>query len=199
MLDLIWRLFGKKLNAGQSVSKPNSASNLLTPSTQKVTNKSYLEVKRETPNKSGKLIKPEAIVLHHSGGSYNGGVSWIMNPDSKVSYHCLIARDGRRTVFGDDSNRMWHAGKSVWKGRSDLNSWSLGVSWEGDTYLNPLEEDAIASAMEYILPRIKKWNIDPSMILDHRMVSPSRKTDIAPMEYSRVMSRIHQELYGTKQ
>jgi N-acetyl-anhydromuramyl-L-alanine amidase AmpD len=198
MLNLILRLFGKKSNAGQSASKPNSVSSSQIQSTPKVTSKSYPEVRRESPNRSSSLIKPEAIVLHHSGGSYNGGVSWIMNPDSKVSYHCLIARDGRRTVFGDDRSRMWHAGKSIWKGRPDLNSWSIGVSFEKDTYLEPLEEDAIASAMEYILPRMRKWNIQPNMVLDHRMVSPSRKTDIAPMEYSRVISRILKELYATK-
>lgn len=198
MRNLILRLFGKKSSAGQSVSKQNSASSSQIQSKPKVTSKKYPEARLETPNKSSSLIKPEAIVLHHSGGSYAGGVSWIMNPASRVSYHCLISRDGRRTVFGDDRMRTWHAGKSVWKGRPDLNSWSIGVSWEGDTYLEGLEEDAIASAMEYILPRMRKWNIQPNMVLDHRMVSPNRKTDIAPMEYSRVISRILKELYATK-
>jgi hypothetical protein len=45
------------------------------------------------------VIIPEAVVLHHSDGSYRGGVEWIASPASKVSYHVLIARDGRRTVF----------------------------------------------------------------------------------------------------
>jgi hypothetical protein len=47
--------------------------------------------------------QPEAVVLHHSDGSYRGGVAWISNPASKVSYHVLIARDGRRTVFANDT------------------------------------------------------------------------------------------------
>jgi hypothetical protein len=53
-----------------------------------------------TPNKGNQAIKPEAVVLHHSATAATGAaVEWIASPASKVSYHVLIARDGRRTVF----------------------------------------------------------------------------------------------------
>jgi N-acetyl-anhydromuramyl-L-alanine amidase AmpD len=158
------------------------------------TKKSYPEVRAETPNKSQRKIKPEAILLHHSGGGWNGGVSWIRSPESKVSYHCLIARDGKRAIFGNDNERMWHAGISKWKGRGDLNSWSIGVSWEGDTYTYPLGEDAIESALDYIVPRMKKWDIPVSMVLDHRMVSGPRKNDIAPKQYGVFIERLLKRL-----
>jgi N-acetyl-anhydromuramyl-L-alanine amidase AmpD len=143
-----------------------------------------------TPNKGSKVIIPSAVVLHHSDGSYRGGVAWISNPASKVSYHVLIARDGRRTVFCNDTERAWHAGKSNWQGRSDLNSWSLGVAWEGNTYEYPLGNAAIDSALEYLLPRLKKWNISRDMVLDHRLVSPGRKTDLAPAQYNKFQERL---------
>lgn len=111
-----------------------------------------------------------------------------------MSYHCLIARDGRRTVFGPDTARMWHAGVSNWNGRKDLNSWSIGVSFEGDTYVEPLSEDMIASALEYIIPRIKKYNINKGLILDHRMVSGPRKNDLNPKEYKRFLTCLYQAL-----
>jgi hypothetical protein len=41
---------------------------------------SYDERKVFTPNKGNKVIIPEAVVLHHSDGSYRGGVEWIANP-----------------------------------------------------------------------------------------------------------------------
>lgn len=179
------------LPSSPSVSKPSSM--------KEPTNKNYLEAKTPTPNKSPRPIKPEAIVLHHSGGSYAGGVSWIKNPASKVSYHCLLARDGRRTVFGKDTDRLWHAGVSKWKGRKDLNSWSIGVSWEGDTYTTPLGEDAIESALDFIVPRMKKWGIAVNKVLDHRMVSGPRKNDIAPKQYEIFIARLMKRLKEDEQ
>jgi N-acetyl-anhydromuramyl-L-alanine amidase AmpD len=92
----------------------------------------YKEVSRQTPNFSkGRVIHPTAVVLHHTSGSYAGGVSWCMNPASQVSYHVIIAPNGERTVLAGDNQRAWHAGVSSWKGRKDLNSWSLGVAFAG--------------------------------------------------------------------
>jgi N-acetyl-anhydromuramyl-L-alanine amidase AmpD len=190
MFQWIKRLFGSKSAASPAPASPN----LLSASTMSFTVEprltSFDERKVYTPNKGSKVIIPSAVVLHHSDGSYRGGVAWISNPASKVSYHVLIARDGRRTVFCNDTERAWHAGKSNWQGRSDLNSWSLGVAWEGNTYEYPLGNAAIDSALEYLLPRLKKWNISRDMVLDHRLVSPGRKTDLAPAQYNKFQERL---------
>lgn len=195
MWQWILNLFAKKSESGPAPSLPKESSpSNVNSNPEPSTKKSYPEVRMVTPNKSQRKIKPEAIVLHHSGGSYNGGVSWIRNPASKVSYHCLIARDGRRAIFGKDTDRLWHAGVSKWKGRKDLNSWSIGVSWEGDTYTYPLGEDAIESALDYIVPRMKRWGIPVNKVLDHRMVSGPRKNDIAPKQYEVFIERLLQRL-----
>jgi N-acetyl-anhydromuramyl-L-alanine amidase AmpD len=189
MWTWIKKLFGKRSEAGP---RPASASLPFasTTSSPPAAAKTYDERKVSTPNKQPNQIAPEAIVLHHSDGSYLGGVEWIANPASKVSYHVLIARDGRRTVFGKDTDRCWHAGRSSWLGRPDLNSWSLGVSWEGNTYDRPLEDAAMDSAIEYLVPRLKKWNIPLHMVVTHQQVSPTRKTDISPADAARFKSRL---------
>jgi N-acetyl-anhydromuramyl-L-alanine amidase AmpD len=155
---------------------------------------SYPEQKIRTPNVSAKPIKPEAIVLHHSGGSYAGGVSWIRNPKSRVSYHVLVAQDGRRTVFAEPTQRTWHAGKSEWRGRKDLNSWSIGASFAGDTYAEPLTEQAMASMVEYLLPLIKKYGLTLNSVTDHRTVSPGRKDDLNPKELARFKEHLAERL-----
>jgi AmpD protein len=190
MWNWIKRLFGSKSDATRLPASPSyvSESNLSFIVEQPKT--SYDERRVSTPNKGSKVIIPEAIVLHHSDGSYRGGVAWISNPASKVSYHVLIARDGRRTVFCNDSERAWHAGRSNWMGRPDLNSWSLGLAWEGNTYDYPLGDDAMASAIEYLVPRMKKWGIDMNMVVTHQQVSPSRKTDISPGDAARFKTRL---------
>jgi N-acetyl-anhydromuramyl-L-alanine amidase AmpD len=138
MWTWIKRLFGKLSGVTQAPASPNLPSVSTTSFTVEPPLTSYDERRVFTPNKGNKVIIPEAVVLHHSDGSYRGGVEWIANPASKVSYHVLIARDGRRTVFCQDTERAWHAGKSNWFGRQDLNSWSLGLAWEGNTYDYPL-------------------------------------------------------------
>lgn len=186
----IKRLFGKQSETGQAPVSPSLPSESITYSTPAKPTKTYDERRLNTPNKGRHSIKPEAIVLHHSDGSYRGGVAWIADPKSKVSYHVLISRDGRRTVFANDTDRCWHAGVSSWQGRRDLNSWSLGVAWEGNTYEMPLGEDAMASAIEYLAPRMKKWGIPMNMVVTHQQVAPTRKTDISPGDAARFKTRL---------
>jgi N-acetylmuramoyl-L-alanine amidase len=190
MWTWIKRLFGKPSDATPAPDSPNSVSVSNPSFIVEQPKTSYDERRVSTPNKGSKVIIPEAVVLHHSDGSYRGGVEWIANPASKVSYHVLIARDGRRTVFCNDTDRAWHAGKSNWHGRPDLNSWSLGVAWEGNTYSDPLGEAAMNSALEYLAPRMKKWNIPMNLVLTHQQVAPTRKTDISPGDAARFKSRL---------
>jgi N-acetyl-anhydromuramyl-L-alanine amidase AmpD len=190
MWNWIRKLFGKPSDATPAPASPNLPSASTTSFIVEPPLTTFDERKVATPNKGSKVIIPEAVVLHHSDGSYRGGVAWIANPASKVSYHVLIARDGRRTVFCNDTERAWHAGKSNWQGRPDLNSWSLGLAWEGNTYDYPLGDDAMASAIEYLVPRMKKWGIDLNMVVTHQQVSPSRKTDISPRDAARFKTRL---------
>ncbi len=133
----------------------------------------------------GKRIKPKAIVLHHTSGSYAGSVAWCINPASRVSYHCIVAKDGRRSTLADPDERTWHAGKSAWRGRRDLNSWSIGAAFEGDTYKRPLNEDEMASMAEYLEPLMKLYRLTLDDVTDHRTVSPGRKNDLNPVELAR--------------
>lgn len=153
--------------------------------------KQYKEIYRQTPNYNRNTsIKPMAVVLHHTSGSYAGSVDWCLKPESQVSYHCIIKRDGERTVLASDNQRTWHAGKSNWKGKPDLNSWSLGLAFEGDSYKEPLSQDMINSAIEYLVPRMKRLSIPITSITDHRTVSPNRKNDLNPTEYNRFIEAL---------
>jgi N-acetyl-anhydromuramyl-L-alanine amidase AmpD len=53
-----------------------------------------------------------------------------------------------------------------------------------------LQPSAIESAIEYILPIMKKWDISVDMVTDHRTIAPNRKTDLNPKEFS----KFHEEL-----
>jgi len=143
-------------------------------------NGTYPEVFKASPNISSSEIVPKGVVLHHSSGSYNGSVSWILQDKSNVSYHCIINKDGSRTSFAADNQRCWHAGKSRFKGRGGCNGFLLGLAFSGNTNTRELTKDEIDSAVEWLLPRFKKWGWpeDLSTITTHREVSPGRKDDV---------------------
>jgi N-acetyl-anhydromuramyl-L-alanine amidase AmpD len=157
-----------------------------------------IKLSKQTTGQYTQKITPSAIVLHHTSGNYQGSIDWtnrVFDTNGKrlyASYHCIIARDGRRTITNLDDNRAYHAGPSSFKGKSSLNGWSLGVAWERDTYMEPLSDAAIESALEYIIPRMKKWGISPDNVTDHRTVSPGRKSDIAPKEYQKFMKLLRE-------
>jgi N-acetylmuramoyl-L-alanine amidase len=117
-----------------------------------------------------------------------------MNPASRVSYHCIVAKDGRRTVLADPDERCWHAGVSSWRGKRDLNSWSIGAAFEGDTYDRALGDAEMALMAEYLLPIMARYGLTLADVTDHRTVSPGRKDDLNPKEFARFKVYLAQRL-----
>jgi AmpD protein len=166
-------------------SSPSSVSSTVAPSI-KLKARKYPEKILNTPNVSkGRRITPKAVVLHHTSGSYAGSVAWCMDPASRVSYHAIVAQDGRRTVLADPDERTWHAGVSSWRGKKDLNSWSIGASFAGDTTAEPLTLAAMESMAEYLAPIMREYRLTVADVTDHRTVAPGRKNDLAWRELER--------------
>lgn len=117
-----------------------------------------------------------------------------MDPISKVSYHAIVAKDGKRTVLADADERTWHAGVSSWRGKRDLNSWSVGAAFEGDTNQRELSEAEMASMAEYLLPLMKQYGLTLDDVTDHRTVSPGRKDDLAAGELARFKGYLAKQL-----
>jgi N-acetyl-anhydromuramyl-L-alanine amidase AmpD len=176
-------------------AKPTSGGTTSVSSGSAPATKFYSQTNRHTPNLSpGRQIRPTHIILHHTGGSYAGSVSWCMDPISKVSYHCIIARSGKRTTLALPNQRTWHAGVSSWGGRKNCNDFSIGIAWEGDTYQTPLSEDAILSAIEYLLPILGDFKIPLKNIIRHADISPGRKTDCSPAAHTALLQTLRKVL-----
>jgi len=136
----------------------------------------------------GRTIKPEGIVLHHTGiYSERSIINTFTDPTSNKSAHVVIWKDGRRTTFVEETLRAWHAGESTFKDRPNCNNFMLGVEFHGDTNINPLTQEQIDSFMEWAIPKMIKYRIHKDWITDHRTIAPGRKIDINPKELKRIL------------
>jgi N-acetyl-anhydromuramyl-L-alanine amidase AmpD len=148
---------------------------------------------KPTPHKRG-TIKPTGIILHHTGGSYNGAVQWILNPASKVSYHYLIANDGTGTQFAKPNERAWHAGISSFKGRKNCNDFMIGIAVSGDTNQRVLTYKEIQAVGDLCIGLMMQYNFGIDNIVTHREVSNGRKTDVDARAKKEIINYIINEL-----
>jgi len=90
---------------------------------------------------------PDMIVCHITEGSFAGAVSWLSNPQSRVSSHYVVARDGRVTQLVALTDTAWANGTAVspnsnlWFGHSTLaavrdravnaNLYTISIEHEG--------------------------------------------------------------------
>lgn len=95
----------------------------------------------------------------------------------RVSAHFLIRRDGELIQFVGCEQRAWHAGASVWRGRSACNDFSLGIELEGCDSV--AFTDAQYRALTLLLAQLRaRYPIVD--IVGHSDIAPGRKTDPGP-------------------
>ncbi|MCL4300470.1 MAG: N-acetylmuramoyl-L-alanine amidase [Anaerolineae bacterium] len=69
-----------------------------------------------------------AIVIHSTANNrLQGVIDWFNNPNAQVSAHYTIGKDGKIVQHVRDTDRAWHAGQSVWKGRNSVNDYAIGI------------------------------------------------------------------------
>jgi N-acetyl-anhydromuramoyl-L-alanine amidase len=147
----------------------------------------YRELLRLSPNRAPGPHERLGVLFHHSGMGFEETIAHMLRPESQVSYHVLVARDGTRCTLVPETEIAWHAGASSFLGRSRCNDFLLGVAFEGDTYREPLTADQLASAIAWLAPRWVPlgWALD--RVTDHRQASPGRKQDLNPVEWDRLV------------
>ncbi len=95
----------------------------------------------------------------------------------KVSSHFFIRRDGEIIQFVSCLNRAWHAGLSLWQGRTRCNDFAIGIEMEGSDFV-PYADSQYRS-LSYLTRRLQRaYRIKE--IVGHSDVAPERKTDPGP-------------------
>jgi N-acetylmuramoyl-L-alanine amidase len=140
-------------------------------------------VAKPSPNHSSREGHRISMVIIHgdAGKSDAGTVAWVQNPESKISYHYLVGRDGTVYRFVAESEKAWHAGVSAFHGEeigNSVNPTSIGVALAndglgGEAY-RPIQYEVAAELVQDIC---KRHGIPLHRVRSHADVSPGRKTD----------------------
>lgn len=126
------------------------------------------------------FFEPDIILIHDTASpTASSAISWMKNPDSKVSYHYLIDRNGRITQHVDVAHRAWHAGVCRLNGeKTDMNSRSIGIGLvnTGSQEYPPEQIAALVGLVEHLM---RENAIPVERIVGHRDVAwpPGRKSD----------------------
>ena len=148
----------------------------------------------------GRQIKPVGVVTHHNSLTREQ-IEYqcthrepAYTDDGRIippaSYHCVIWKDGSRTIFVQDNLRAWHAGDSSFMGRPSCNNFMLGCCFHGDSNKEPLTNEQVHSFIEWFIPRKQKWMFKKNFVVDHRTVAPLRKVDLNPKELEKILMAI---------
>ncbi|MBX9456007.1 MAG: N-acetylmuramoyl-L-alanine amidase [Rhizobium sp.] len=124
---------------------------------------------------------PDMLILHYTGmPSAEGALDWLLRPESEVSSHYFVFEDGRIIQLVPENARAWHAGRSCWKGETDVNSASIGIEIVNPGHpggLPDFPEVQIAAVIGLCCDVIGRHAIMPERVLGHSDVAPVRKID----------------------
>ena len=137
--------------------------------------------RRPSPNFDERALPVSMIVLHYTGmPDAEGALNRLTSPEARVSAHYLVDEQGEVFQLVDEEKRAWHAGKSYWRGITDVNSASVGIE-----IVNPGHEfgyrnfpdEQIASVIPLVADIKDRHGITRGNIVGHSDIAPARKED----------------------
>ena len=125
--------------------------------------------------------KPDMLLLHYTGmATAKGAMEWLRTPESQVSSHYVVFEDGTVYQLVAEDLRAWHAGRSFWRGDTDINSCSIGIEIANpghDGGYPDFPAAQIDAVIELCCDCAGRRGIAPERVLAHSDVAPSRKAD----------------------
>ena len=150
-------------------------------------------IERPSPNRSPRsTAKLDVIVLHATAGAMPGCLAHLTtrypDPAKNVSAHYLITREGHVYRLVPENEKAWHAGRSDYRGRADVNQFSVGIELENaapDTV--PFTDEQYA-ALAQLVAEIRARH-GPLPCVGHEFVRVPGGSKVCPgaqFDYSRV-------------
>lgn len=144
-------------------------------------NRWLIHREQPSPNWDERTLPVSMVVLHYTGmRTAQEALDRLCDPEAKVSAHYCIDEDGTVTALVAEDKRAWHAGRSYWRGVTDVNSASIGIE-----LVNPGHEFGYRAfpeaQMEALLPLLAdivgRHGIARADVVGHSDIAPARKQD----------------------
>jgi N-acetylmuramoyl-L-alanine amidase len=107
-------------------------------------------------------------------------IARLRAPDSGVSAHYVLAEDGQVLRLVPEEKRAWHAGKSWWRGITDVNSASVGIEIVNPGHefgYRPFPEPQVDALLPLVADIVRRHGIKPPYVVGHSDIAPVRKED----------------------
>ncbi|MBN1659464.1 MAG: N-acetylmuramoyl-L-alanine amidase [Anaerolineae bacterium] len=135
----------------------------------------------------------DAVVLHATAGSLSGTLAWFANPDSGVSAHYVVAKNGYVYQMVEESQRAHHAGASRYQGRENWNAFSVGIEIVNlNDGRDPYPADQFEATVKLVAYLVDKYQIPSQWIVTHADISTVGKTDPRGFAIHELILRIYE-------
>lgn len=120
-------------------------------------------------------------VLHYTNMKTGAeALARMTDAGSEVSSHYMIDEDGTTYRLVAEDKRAWHAGKSFWQGKRDMNSASIGIELANPGHAfgyRPFTKAQLESLKKLLTDIWKRYGFSPAALLAHSDIAPTRKED----------------------
>lgn len=134
-----------------------------------------------SPNFDERALPITMLVLHYTGmADAASAIERLRDPEAGVSSHYLVAEDGQVLRLVDEDKRAWHAGRSHWRGVTDVNSASIGIEIVNPGHefgYQPFAEEQMDALVPLVADIVRRHAIPRANVVGHSDIAPDRKQD----------------------
>lgn len=137
--------------------------------------------KAPSPNWDERALPVSMVVLHYTGmRDADEALERMCDPLAKVSAHYMIDEQGSVIQLVEEEKRAWHAGRSSWRGVTDVNSASVGIELVNPGHewgYRPFPDAQMEALVPLLADIVKRHDIPRANVIGHSDVAPARKQD----------------------
>lgn len=134
-----------------------------------------------SPNWNERALPVSMVVLHYTGmPTAQEALERMRDPGAAVSAHYCIDEDGTVHRLVPEGKRAWHAGRSYWRGVTDVNSASIGIELVNPGHewgYRPFPDAQMDALLPLLADIVRRHDVPRANVVGHSDIAPARKDD----------------------